>query len=63
VDGAGSGSRHAGGAGDSFGFSVAISGDTALVSAHTDSSVSTNQGSAYILQGTVPVELQHFHIE
>jgi hypothetical protein len=37
-----------GGAGDEFGFSVAVSGDTAIVGAPLDNVTATGQGSAYI---------------
>ncbi len=35
---------------DQFGFSVALSGDTALVGAHFDDATATDSGSAYVYE-------------
>jgi len=37
-------------AGDQFGFSVSISGDTAIVGANFDDDAGTNSGSAYVFE-------------
>ncbi|MFH1155613.1 MAG: FG-GAP repeat protein [Pseudomonadota bacterium] len=44
-----------GAAGDSFGVSVSVSGDTAIVGAHYDDDAGTNSGSAYVFKrsGTI----------
>ncbi|MCH8165959.1 MAG: FG-GAP repeat protein, partial [Planctomycetes bacterium] len=45
---------------DSFGYSVAVSDDTALIGAQWDNDLGTNSGSVYVLRrdGTTWVEVQ-----
>jgi hypothetical protein len=49
---------------DSFGFSVSVNGDTAVVGAVWDDDAGNNSGSAYVYTGApIPVELQLFSVE
>ncbi len=51
-------------AGDEFGYSVSVDGDTALVGAHYDEDAGDNSGSAYVFSGPpIPVKLQLFTVE
>jgi hypothetical protein len=53
-----------GAAGDAFGQTVSLSGDTVAVGAPSDATPDgADAGSAHIFRGSVPVELQSFAVE